>query len=474
MKNIKAVILAGGSGTRLWPLSRKQLPKQFIKLIGEDELIKSTIDRLQPHVTNDDVLVITNKQHATGEAYNILSKYKMLLEPTGRNTAPAIALAAAWLQKYSGEDDPIMMVLPADHVIQDVGAFHKVIEQATISAQDGLLVTFGIIPTRPDTGFGYIKAKGEKNKNSAIEVERFVEKPDLATAKEYIADGNYLWNSGMFVWKASVILEEIANNLPELSKILNKITKSWGDDEDNIQDSIDNLFANMPNISIDNGVLEPVAKASSRMCVIPCDIKWSDIGSWDAVHEVSKKDADNNLISGNAVAIDCKNSLIHSNHRLVTAVGVDDICLVETPDAILLTSMGETQRVREIVSKLDKTDAQEHILHLTVKRPWGTYTILEEQGRFKTKKIVVYPGAKLSLQRHKHRSEHWTVVEGVAKVQVGEKIQKLVANESTYIPIGAVHRLENTGKVDLVIVETQVGEYLGEDDIERLEDDFKR
>lgn len=473
MHNIKAVILAGGSGTRLWPLSRKHLPKQFIKLAGEDVLLKSTIQRLQPYASNEDVVVVTNKQHATGEAYHLLAEYKKILEPVGRNTAPAIALAATWLQHFSAEDDPVMIVLPADHIIQDIPGFHEVLADAIRAANEGKLVTFGIIPTRPDIGFGYIKAKREKNKvNKASTVEKFVEKPNLATAKKYIEDGKYLWNSGMFVWKSSSILAALNQYLPEISNVLSKIILREG--EVQAQESINRFFSNMPDISIDHGVLEKVAANSSDMCVIPCDIKWSDIGSWDAVHEVSCKDNNNNSISGNTVAIDCKNSLIHSNHRLVTAIGVDGICLIETPDAILLSNMGETQRVREIVKELGQRNAQEHILHLTVKRPWGTYTVLEEQDKFKTKKIVVYPGAKLSLQRHQHRSEHWTVVEGVAKVQVGDKIQTLKSNQSTYIPIGEIHRLENTGKVDLIIVETQVGEYLGEDDIERLEDDFKR
>jgi len=469
---INAVILAGGSGTRLWPLSRLQLPKQFLKLYGDEVLLEATISRISDYVLKNDVLVVTNEQHAKGEAYDMLSAYQTLLEPQGRNTAPAIAVAAAWLQKHSGAD-PVMLVLPADHVIQDQAAFNKVIEQAIAEAEKGALVTFGICPTRPDTGFGYIKTASIESSNNSLPAERFVEKPDVTTAEKYLAEGNYFWNSGMFVWKASSILKQIETWLPEVDAVMKQITAAWDKGEEP-QQVVDRLFSSMPNISIDYGVLEKVAGNSDDLLVIPSNIAWSDIGSWDAVHDILNKDDAKNLLQGNVLALDCKNTLIHSSNRLVTAVGVDDLCVVETADAILLTKMGETQRVREVVDSLKQQNAQEHIMHLTVKRPWGSYTVLEEFPGYKLKRLTVNPGAKLSLQRHQHRSEHWTVVAGTATVTCGEKIMEVMTNESTFIPAKEMHQLENQGAEPLQMIEVQVGSYLGEDDIERFDDKYGR
>ena len=474
-KELRAVVLAGGSGTRLWPLSRQQLPKQFLSLDGGEILLEATIERLQPYIVPEDVLVVTNEQHANGEAYQALHHYEKLLEPQGRNTAPAIALAAAWLQRHSDGGDPIMVVLPADHVIKDVQSFHDVIEKAIEVSIEGQLVTFGIRPTHPDTGFGYIKTtcSDSKHPDGVLLAEHFAEKPDAETAQKYLQESNYYWNSGMFVWRASAILREIKQHLPEVAAVLDDITQAW-DRGENAQQVVNRLFSSMPDISIDYGVLEKVASNSTNLAVIPCDIDWSDVGSWDAVHDVLPKDENNNAALGNALTLDCRNTLIHGNHRLVTAVGVEDICLIETADAILITKRGETQRVREVVDALKKKDAQEHILHLTVKRPWGSYTILEEQPGYKMKRITVDPGAKISLQRHMHRSEHWTVVSGTATVTCDDELRTITINQSTYIPVGSKHQLENRGKIPLQVIEVQVGEYLEEDDIERFEDSYGR
>ena len=462
-----AVILAGGSGTRLWPLSRLQLPKQFLQLQGEKTLLDATIHRLAPLIKPQDVLVVTGIEHAKGEAYNSLQPYRTLLEPVGRNTAPAIAAAALQLQLE--EIDPIMVVLPADHIIKDQEAFQRALEKAIESAKQGHLVTFGIQPTRADTGFGYIKTEPFADEQLfAQKVIKFTEKPDQKTASRYLKTAGYYWNSGMFVWRASTILNEIATHIPELHKLIEDIRSELTADNSKLPMEI---WRKMPNISIDYGVLEK----SSNVMLIPCDLGWSDVGSWDAVHEISEQDDAGNAIQGRTIVKECENSLIHSNHRLVAAVGVKDICLVETADAVLITRRSETQRVREVVDALKQdNNAQEHIFHRTVNRPWGAYTVLEERTGFKMKRITVNPRAALSLQRHQHRSEHWIIVSGTATITCDDKILTVTKNQSTYIPIGMKHRLENRGKIPLEMVEVQVGDYLEEDDIERFDDDYGR
>lgn len=463
---VRAVILAGGSGTRLWPLSRQQLPKQFLRLNGERSLLEETVHRLSPLVEPPDVLVVTNEGHARGEAYSALLPYRTLLEPEGRNTAPAIAVAAALLAEEGG--DPVMVVLPADHVIRDVPAFQQALARAIDAAAAGRLVTFGIRPDRPDTGFGYIKARGTEG--PVMEVERFVEKPDLATAERLLAEGGYFWNSGMFVWRASSILTEIGRHLPQVAAVLQDMRAAWkqGADAEAVMKS---HFPRMPGISIDYGVLEK----SSNVALVPCDIGWSDVGSWDAIHDIADKDARGNAIQGAAIALDCHNTLIRGGKRIIAAIGLEDLCVVETPDAILIAKRGQTQRVREVVAALASRQATEHLVHLTVNRPWGRYTVLDdEETGFKIKRIEIKPGGRLSLQRHQHRSEHWVVVSGTATVTRNGETYMVAKNESTYIPIGVKHRLENRGKVPLQIVEVQVGEYTGEDDIERFDDQYGR
>lgn len=494
---VRAVILAGGSGSRLWPLSRQQFPKQFLSLHEKSSLLQATIERLNPLIPPSDVVIVTGEEHAKGEAYQALQPYQAILEPVGRNTAPAIAVAAAWLQDQS--DDPVMVVLPADHVIKNVQAFQRHLAQAIEAAKDGMLVTFGIQPTRPDTGFGYIKTSNAQDagkKDSGLgtqdlvkepsqpaapsalspqssvllKVEKFTEKPDEATAARFLKEGGYYWNSGMFVWRASVILAEIKRHLTEVHAVLEDMRRAWKSGED-FASGVKDHFPRMPSISIDYGVLEK----SSHIGLIPCEIGWSDVGSWDAVHEIASKDGNDNAIQGNVLALDCKDSLIRGGRRLIAAIGLEGLTVVETPDAVLIAKRGQSQRVREIVDELKARQAKEHVAHLTVKRPWGYYTVLEDQTTgFKIKRIEVDPGCSLSLQRHQHRSEHWVVVSGTATVVRDGETITVAKNESAYIPIGVKHRLENRGKIPLQLIEVQVGEYLEEDDIERFDDAYGR
>jgi mannose-1-phosphate guanylyltransferase/mannose-6-phosphate isomerase len=467
-----AVILAGGSGSRLWPLSRQHLPKQFLSLDGDASLLQTTINRLSPVIEAKNILIVTQEAHAKGEAYHALLPYQTLFEPVARNTAPAIALAAARLMADGA--DPIMVVLPADHIIKDEVRFREHLNIAIAAAESGKLITFGIRPTRPDTGFGYVKAhRGDTPEVYAV--ERFTEKPDAVTAERFLKEGDYYWNSGMFVWRASVILAEIRQHLPAVDKVIQTIiaeSRSPGEfQQATFQQAVEKHFSAMPSISIDYGVLEK----SSRVSLVPCDIGWNDVGSWQAVHEIAAKDENGNALQGNVIALDCKNSLIRAEKRLVAAIGVEDLCVIETADAILISKSDQTQRVREVVDVLHQRGSTEHVYHAKVNRPWGSYTVLEDDpDGFKIKRIEVAPGARLSLQSHKRRSEHWVVVSGTATVTNGEEVTTVHKNQSTYIPIGSKHRLENRGTEPLHIVEIQVGDYLGEDDIQRFEDHYGR
>ncbi len=461
-----AVILAGGSGTRLWPLSRQSRPKQFLSLDGAPTLLEATVARLSPVISPAQVMVVTSATAAGGEALVHLAQYRTVLEPVARNTAPAIAVASHYL--LSAGTDPVMVVLPSDHVIRNVAAFQACLKLALRGAEAGKLVTFGISPDRPESGFGYIKA-GEADSSGLCSVKDFKEKPDTDTARKFLAEGGYYWNSGMFVWRASVILAAIRKALPGLAAMLDAMSTDMKAGQ-SFADTLKARFADAPSISIDHGVLE----GADNLCLVPADIGWSDVGSWDAVYEISDKDANGNAVRGDVLAVDCKNSFIRSDKRLVAAVGVEDISIVETADAILVSKHGQSQKVKTIVEALQQRGGMQHVEHTTVLRPWGSYTVLEEGPCYKIKRIEVKPGGRLSLQSHKHRSEHWVVVEGVATVTCDATVSTLNANQSTFIPIGAKHRLENPGTVALQIIEVQVGGYVGEDDIQRYDDQYGR
>ena len=430
-------------------------------------MLSTTISRLSPLISRDNAWVVTGDTHASGEAFSELDGLNLILEPCGRNTAPAIAVAAALFQDLTKED-PVMVVLPADHIITKHAAFQACLKKAVAAAEEGKLVTFGIVPKHPETGFGYVQTEAEDA--DVLHVLRFVEKPDLANAQRMLADGNYFWNSGMFVWNASTILEEMCTYLPEVYEILQSMRKRWNNGE-SWQEVIRTMFDQMPNISIDYGIMEK----SSRVSLVSADIGWSDVGSWDAVHEMAEHDANGNDISGNVLAIDCKGSLLRSEKSLIAAVGLENIIAVETPDAILLCKVGDSQRVKDVVDELKLGKGKYHLEHVTVRRPWGSYTVLEGTASgYTIKRIEVYPGGKLSLQSHQHRSEHWVVVSGTATVTCGDLVKVVAKNGSAYIPIGEIHRLENKGRVLLQLIEVQIGDYLDEDDIERFEDTYGR
>lgn len=462
-----AVVLAGGSGTRLWPLSRLQIPKQFLAVVGDSTLFEATVNRLAPLIARNDVLVVSSRANAMGEGHGALAPFNKLLEPVGRNTAPAIALAAARLMAEGREDgDPIMVVLPADHVITNVPAFHDCLRTAIDCAAQDRLVTFGIRALHPETGFGYLNAPGECT--GARKVARFKEKPDRATAERMLAEGGWFWNSGMFVWRASAILKAIAEHAPEVHAAIANIrtaAKSIG-----WQPAIEAHFADAPGISIDHAVLEKAAD----VWAVPADIGWSDVGSWDAVHDIAEKDECGNALQGQVIALDSQNTLVRGANRLIATIGVEDLTIVDTPDALLVAKRGHAQDVKHIVAQLQQRDTREHIEHLTVQRPWGRYTVLQESPGCKIKSIVVNPGGRLSLQSHQHRSEHWVVTAGTATVTRGEELYTVAQNESTFIPAGIKHRLENRGSVPLEIIEVQVGSYVGEDDITRYDDQYGR
>lgn len=464
---IHAVIMAGGSGTRLWPMSRQLFPKQFsMSLTHGETLLASTAKRLQPVVAASDVWVITGAEHASGAAYHDIKPFRHLIEPCARNTAPAIGLMAAHLVDVAG--DPLMLVLPADHSISDVAAFHQALAAGAAEAAKGNLVTFGITPTRAETGYGYIKARA--GEGPALPVESFVEKPDAATAATFLKDGAYSWNSGMFMARASVMLEEIEAHLPQVAKVLATIraeaaTSGW-------QEATNAHFAAMPTISIDYGVMEK----SAKVMVVPCAIGWSDVGAWDAVYALADKDDNGNALQAPSIAVDTRNTFVSGGKRLIATIGVDDLCIVDTPDALLITHRDKAQKVKDVVEEVKKRGGEQHLVHTTAKRPWGSYTVLEdEEGRgYKLKRIEVLPGGRLSLQSHRHRSEHWVVVAGTATVTCDDTVSTLTPGQSTYIPLGSKHRLENLGKIPVKMIEVQVGDYLGEDDIVRYDDVYGR
>jgi len=465
------LILSGGSGTRLWPVSRKNLPKQFLVLAGDSTLFQQTLERTQQLPDLAPPIVVASEDHRFLAADQLLDlgidNATIVLEPLARNTAPAIALGA--LQALRRGGDPLLLVLPADHLIGDKASFVEAVKQATPLAEQDWLVTFGIRPDRPETGFGNIR-RATAVGNNAFQVDQFVEKPDLATAESYLADGRYDWNSGMFLFKASRYLQELAEHAPEMLAAVREADARASTDLDFVR--IDSeTFSLVPDNSIDYAVMEK----TSRAAVIPVNCAWSDIGSWSALWLTGDKDADGNMSEGDTLAIDTQNSLLRSHDRhLIATVGVDDLIVVTTPDATLVAHRDAAQDVKGIVEQLKASGRTEHSLHRVVHRPWGSYDSLEARDRFQVKRIVVKPGASLSLQKHHHRAEHWIVVSGTAEVTCDEKIFLLGENQSTYIPLGSVHRLRNPGKLPVELIEVQSGSYLGEDDIVRFDDVYGR
>lgn len=469
-----AVILAGGSGTRFWPLSRETTPKQMLRVFGDFTMIQQTVARLGDAMPVGNIYIVTGKKYAYDIRQQLLEVegaegVKILNEPEGRNTAPAIGFAAAYIAKKS--PDAVMAVMPSDHVILKNDVFMKVLEKAKALARKGYLTTIGIKPDRPETGYGYIQTGKSLSKDAVIgafEVTRFVEKPDLKTAKAYMKSGGYLWNSGIFVWRVRDVLAEIRRQMPELYRGIVSIEKAVG--KKNEEEAIASAFKSFQPVSIDYGIMEKAKKVA----VISADIGWSDMGSWRAIEDISDKDESGNIITGNVIDIGSTNSIVYAGKRLVATVGLEDMVVVDTPDATLVCHKENTQDVRKVVDELKKKKADELIEHVTVSRPWGSYTVLEVGDRYKIKRIVVNPGARLSYQMHHHRSEHWVVVSGTAKVTVGEKSYNVHPNESTYVPLSTAHRLENPGKVPLHLIEVQNGDYMAEDDIIRFDDEYGR
>jgi mannose-1-phosphate guanylyltransferase/mannose-6-phosphate isomerase len=462
---IHPVILSGGSGARLWPLSREHYPKQLLRLAGDETLLQQTVRRLDGMVNATGPLLVCNDEHRFLVAEQLREMGRkptdIILEPVGRNTAPAVTLAAL---AVSGRDPRgLMLVMPADHAIRDVAAFQDSVRAAEALADAGRIVTFGVTPTAPETGYGYIRADG------ANRVGQFVEKPDAATARRFLETGGYLWNSGIFMMRADVWLEELRGRRPD---ILNACTvahrQGWRDTD--FYRVHEEAFACCPGDSIDYAVMEKTARAA----VVPLDAGWSDIGTWPALWQAHAQDTAGNVTRGDVLAHNTRNALLISQHRLVAAIGLDDVIVVETPDAVLVARKDHAQDVPEIVNRLKSGKRSEHRAHRRVFRPWGSYEGLDAGERFQVKRLVVKPGASISLQLHHHRAEHWVVVRGTARVTRGETTFMLTENQSAYIPTGVQHRLENPGNIPLEIIEVQSGSYLGEDDIVRYDDAYGR
>ena len=465
------VLLSGGVGSRLWPVSRELYPKQFLPLADDKStLFQQTLERLQGLPGLGEPIVVCNNEHRFLVAQQLREGGhiggSILLEPIGRNTAPAIALAAIDALKQTA--DAILLVLPADHVIRDWAALHKAAATAQALANEGYLVTFGIVPDHPETGYGYIR-KGEPLHSEACRVSHFAEKPDLATAASYLESGAYLWNSGMFVFRADRYLEELGEHAPQMLGACRRAYEAGTEDLDFIRIPKD-VFAVCPSDSIDYAVME----RTSRAAVVPLDCGWSDVGSWPALWQAGSPDAAGNVTRGDVMLRNVGNSYVRAESRLAAVIGLQDVVVIETPDAVLVSSKDAAQDVKHIVSALKKAGRGEALLHTRVYRPWGTYESLVESDRFQVKRIVVNPGQQLSLQMHHHRAEHWIVVKGTARVTCGEQDITLHEDQSTYIPIGTKHRLANPGKIPLEIIEVQSGSYLGEDDIVRFDDTYGR
>ncbi|CAA9891100.1 mannose-1-phosphate guanyltransferase [Candidatus Methylobacter favarea] len=463
------VILSGGSGTRLWPLSRGQYPKQFLPLVSDHTMVQETLLRLAGLVGLKAPIAVCNEDHRfmmAEQLWEIGAKpAAIILEPVGKNTAPAVAMAALAAES----EDEVLLVLPADHVISNLEAFHKAVVEAEILAGQGFLVTFGIVPTEPETGYGYIKRDSLQQGAVAFNVAAFVEKPDLDTATHYLQTGNYFWNSGMFAFKAGSFLKELEKFNPTMLSICEKAFKAAKVDLDFVRLDKE-IFSSASSDSIDYAVMEKTDKA----VVIPLDAGWNDVGSWSALWDVTDKDSLGNAISGDVLTVGTENSFIYAENKLVTVIGVRDLVVVETKDAVMIASKNRVQEVKQIVTRLKELKRSEANVHRKAYRPWGHYDSVDSGDRHQTKRIVVKPGAKLSLQKHHHRAEHWVVVKGTALVTKADEKILLSENESVYIPLGTVHCLENPGVIPLEIVEVQSGGYLGEDDIVRFDDKYGR
>lgn len=461
---MKVVILAGGGGTRLFPLSRACFPKQFLKIAGNPSLLQQTVKRFLGLVQAEDILIVTNKDyvfHVQADLKEIAAEaVGIITEPVGRNTAPAIALAVKYCEEKLGcNEAEVVFISPADHLLEPIDTFQKVVAEAEAVCQaKQVVMTLGVVPNKPETGYGYIQASKE-NCSTAFKVDSFKEKPDYATAEQYVAAGNYYWNSGMYMFSIGTIMQELAQHAPEIAAMVSR----------DYQHIVEN-FAAMPNISIDYAVSE----RSANMAVMPLSgVYWNDIGSFDAIAE-AYGDKDGNLLQGDVLAQETKNTMVLGHERLISTIGVDNLLIVDTPDALLIAEKGKSQDVKKVVEKLKADKRKEVSENVTMFRPWGSYTILSEGPGYKVKKITVNPGAKLSLQLHYHRSEHWTVISGTGKVTLDDKVVMFKENESTFIPIATKHRLENPGKLPLSIIEVQNGKYLGEDDIVRFDDEYGR
>lgn len=453
------MILCGGSGTRLWPISRKLMPKQFVKLFAGESLFQKTVVRNQ--ITCKNHLIISNQDQyflAVDQLEEVekTTNTAYLLEPIGRNTAPAIALGCMML-----DPEEIVLVTPSDHLIKNQAAYEEVLSSASLFAENGNLVTFGIKPSYPETGFGYIEANGH-------DVKSFKEKPDSVTAQQYLAAGNYYWNSGMFCFKAGVFLNELKKYREDIYDACTQAyEKASNDGMTRIK--LEDMM-NIPEESIDYAVMEK----SDKVKVVPADIDWSDVGSFDALADELQKDTNGNTKNDHHIAIDSKNNLIMTYGKKIATVDVEDLIIIDTADALLVSKKGSSQKVKQVVAKVKEINSELADVHTLAYRPWGTYEVLLTHDNYKIKRIVVKPGKRLSLQKHYHRNEHWIVVSGTATVTVGDDVKLIRPNESTYIKMGEIHRLENQGKIPVVLIEAQVGEYTGEDDIVRVEDDFKR
>ncbi len=470
------VILSGGSGSRLWPLSRSMRPKQFLGVTDTLSLFQLTLKRLEGTNGKSPVhpIIVANADHRflVGEQCREMgvTPADILLEPVARNTAPAIAAAAlAALATAAKGEDPVLLVLPSDHVFADVPAFHRAVAVGVKAAEAGGMVTFGIVPTHPETGYGYVKASQPLNPENAVPVEKFVEKPDHATAQAYIKDGGYTWNSGMFIFKASVFLEELVTCNSAMHSACQAAWKASKKDFEFVRLDAE-AFAKCPSDSVDYAVLERTKKA----VVVPLDAGWNDVGAWSSVWQVLPQDAQGNAVRGDVILHDTTNSYVHADRRLVSLIGVQDLVVVETSDAVLVAHKDKAQDVKKVVDQLKAQKRSEVDLHREVFRPWGSYDSVDHGERFQVKRITVNPGAKLSVQMHHHRAEHWVVVSGTALVRIGEEEHMVTENQSVYIPVGIVHSLENPGKVPLHLIEVQSGSYLGEDDIVRFEDKYGR